>query len=131
MKLTKDMMLKPLRTRDGCKAWIVELLTNQPFPWRGCIRCRDDTIIVVEWDSNGFHLSYDTSPVDIIGEWKEPESGEFWTNVYRSQGGEIIIGPHRFYRSEADEACSQNYSLFRIACVRTRWTEGQFDEEGE
>ncbi len=128
MRLTEDMMLKPLRTRDGHKAWVVEHVTTKPFPWIGCIIDRNGTPQAARWDYAGNYRNEHTEDsLDIIGEWKEPAKGEFWTNVYTTRNP----SKHRYLafhsKIEADDYGACN-GMERIACIRTTWTEGQFDE---
>ena len=56
---------------------------------------------------------------DIIAEWTEPKTGEFWVNVYEGDGRSGSVCRHKT-KKQADESATQR----RIACKKVTWTEG-------
>lgn len=52
-------------------------------------------------------------------EYKEPQKGVFWVNVYSAGSRSGAVG--HLTRQEADNAANGN----RIACVEVPWVEGQ------
>lgn len=127
MRITEELMLKPLRTRSGCKAWIVGYSPEEEYPFIGCYVGINGYSFGGCWSSDGCYISGKSSTQDIISEWKEPAKGEFWTNVYTTRNP----SKHRYLafhsKIEADDYGACN-GTERIACIRTTWTEGQFDE---
>jgi hypothetical protein len=64
--------------------------------------------------NGGFTLKNDH---DIIAEWTEPKTGEFWVNVYAD--GYIMFNSHAT-KKKADMSAGSD----RTACKKVTWTEG-------
>lgn len=63
---------------------------------------------------------------DIISEWHEPRTSEFWVNVYLYDGKKVWFGYKYSSKSEADQqAAKSNLSEFRLDCIHIKWTEGK------
>lgn len=123
MELTKDMLPFEGKTRDGRKAWVLDV--DEGF-WSGVTEDASDGYIPRCWRSGGTHAH--TPHLEIIAPWSEPRKGEGWVNVYgppvvHEVVGIVLSSPYRC-RADADAAASL-VSNKRIACVPFTWTEGE------
>lgn len=112
-------LYKPYRTRNGHKAVVVDgPLSDGTFTAyhiNGDQAWNHDPDGGYNKPSNQHDKKF-----DLISEWHEPRSGEFWVNVYEDGPGCVSW----LTKEDADAAVE---SAVRIALKRVTWTEG--DEE--
>lgn len=73
------------------------------------------------WDIAGHCSLLDSEDLDLIEEYKEPQTGEFWVNVYGDDG--LAVSWSKKYADLRSDSAD-----VRIARIKVTYTEGQFDE---
>lgn len=112
------------RTRNGQKVVVTAVRSDikTQFPVIGFIAGRPG---VEAWTVTGSCTRGDLYlDEDIISEWREPRSGEYWVNVYEYEDGSTYSGTSYEHEHEADAAAAA-FGARRIAKTRKTWTEGE------
>lgn len=111
---------KPVKTRDGEKVRILASDLPEPWPIVAAI-VEDGEYELMSYTASGKLFSDgDESPFDLINILEERE---VWLNFYKNKFGEI--NSHSYLSKPlADRGASAG----RIARVRVKFAEGQFDD---
>lgn len=112
-------LYKPYRTRSGHKAVVVAKICDDLWQVFNCERG--------DWwyHAADGRCQEDDKSLDLILEWHEPRTGEFWVNVYEDE--DTSSGLRFGYYEGKDYADKVARGSGRIAIKKITWTEG--DEE--
>ena len=120
-----------VKYRNGYRAYIGyripdEAYNSGGFNYVGYVASKDSMISYQDsW--NEFGKSVSASEHQLIEEWKEPRTGEAWVNVYDNG----LIGQGQYSVKNAEETAKSSsiaHNSKRIARIKIKWTEGQFDD---
>jgi hypothetical protein len=107
---------KPVQTRDGSEAEILATDMGGKYPIAIRVKHGDVWKVGSRTEEGLFYYDGMVRPADLIN---IPENHVAYLNMYRHGGG----GVHRT-RMQADNRAAEH----RIACVRVKFEEGQFDD---
>lgn len=106
------------KTRGGWRAVIVTMRDKE----NGFDVFHEHEECIWGHESEGAYAGDETSErnYDLIEPWTEPKSGEVWVNIYDNGIGSECL--------PSIEAAEMGAVTGRIARIKVKWTEGQFDE---